>query len=141
MEIIGISACLVGKNTKYDGKNNKNDKILEYLKDKQVILFCPEVTGGLLTPRSPSEINGNKVINKDGVDVTSFFKDGAIKEINKLKEQNVKTIIVKEKSPSCGYRKIYDGSFSSTLISGSGIFTRLAIENGFKILTEEDFKK
>jgi len=137
--IVGVSACLVGKNTKYDGTNNKNERILEYLKDKQVVLFCPEVAGGLPTPRTPSENIKNKVFDKNGKDVTENFINGAKKELEKLKKAHVTTIIVKERSPSCGYRKIYDGTFTSNTIDGSGVFTKLAIENGFKILTEEDF--
>ena len=67
---IAVSACLVGKNTKYDGTNNYNKAVMEYLKDKEYILICPEVTGGLPTPRVPSERVKDKVINKEGKDVT-----------------------------------------------------------------------
>lgn len=136
---IGVSACLIGKNTKYDGTNNKNDKIIKYLKDKEVYPICPEVLGGLDIPRSPSEIIKDKVINKEGKDVTYNFEQGAIKALKFLQERGVDTIILKSKSPSCGYNKIYDGTFSGKLIDGNGMFTRLALAYNFKILTEEDF--
>ena len=81
MEKVLVSACLIGNNCKYNGKNNKNEKIMQYLKDKEAILVCPEVMGGMDTPRLKSEIASNekelKVINEKGVDVTSYFVKGA----------------------------------------------------------------
>lgn len=137
---IGVSACLVGINTKYDGKNNYNKAVIEYLKDKEYVTICPEVLGGLPTPRIPSEQIGEKVINKEGIDVSKQFYDGALKSLNYLKSQNVTTLILKAKSPSCGYKKIYNGTFTKTLIDGNGVFTNLAIENGFTIFTEIDIE-
>ena len=86
MEKILVSACLVGNNCKYNGKNNKNEKIIEFLKDKEVILVCPEVSGGLSTPRPASEIVKDKVINVEGKDVTFEFNLGAQRELKKSKE-------------------------------------------------------
>ncbi|MBP3607950.1 MAG: DUF523 domain-containing protein [Treponema sp.] len=137
---IAVSACLVGKNTKYDGNNNYNKAVMEYLKDKEYILICPEVTGGLPTPRVPSERVNDKVINKENIDVTHNFVIGASKTIEELKKQNIELVIVKSKSPSCGYKQIYDGSFTGTIIEGNGVFTELAVKNGLKILTEKDIE-
>ncbi|MBQ6631860.1 MAG: DUF523 domain-containing protein, partial [Romboutsia sp.] len=85
--MILVSACLLGINCKYNGDNNKNDKVEEYLKDKQFIVVCPEQLGGMSTPREPSEIikfDGNaviegktSVINNKRLDVTKKFKQGA----------------------------------------------------------------
>ena len=141
MKIVAVSACLVGKNTKYDGTNNYNQYVIKYLEDKEYILICPEVFGGLPTPRVPSEIVVNKVINKENVDVTKHFVDGANKALQMLIDNNIEEVIVKSKSPSCGYKQIYDGTFTGKIIDGNGIFTALAIENGFKILTEKDMEK
>lgn len=137
---IGVSACLVGKNTKYDGGNNYNKYVLEYLKDKEVVLICPEVFGGLPTPRIPSEQINDKVINSNNEDVTKQFVDGANEALKRLQQQNVNVVILKERSPSCGYKKIYDGTFSKTIIDGNGVFAKLAIENGFIIYTESDIE-
>ena len=137
---IAVSACLVGKNTKYDGTNNYNKAVMEYLKDKEYILICPEVTGGLPTPRVPSERVNDKVINKENIDVTQNFIMGASKTLEELKKQNIELVIVKSKSPSCGYKQIYDGSFTGTIIEGNGVFTELAVKNGLKILTEKDIE-
>ena len=143
MEKVLVSACLIGNNCKYNGSNNKNEKIIEYLKDKEVILVCPEVMGGLDTPRLKSEIDTSqkelRVINELGKDVTSYFVKGAEIALRRALANNVKVAILKEKSPSCGYKKIYNGKFDGTKVDGSGVFTKLLIENGIKILTEEDF--
>lgn len=137
---IAVSACLVGKNTKYDGTNNYNKAVMEYLKDKEYILICPEVTGGLPTPRVPSERVNDKVINKENVDVTHNFVIGASKTLEELKKQNIELVIVKSKSPSCGYKQIYDGTFTGTIIEGNGVFTELAVKNGIQVLTEKDIE-
>ena len=135
-----VSACLVGKNTKYSGGNNLNEKIVEFLKDKEYILVCPEVSGGLPIPRFPSEIKKDKVINSIGKDVTFEFKLGTQKEIDRVKEFGATKAILKSKSPSCGVNIIYDGTFSGNTISGDGIFVKELIKLGIEILTELDFK-
>ncbi len=140
IEKIGVSACLVGKNTKYDGTNNENKIVLEYLKDKDYVLICPEVLGGLPIPRYPSERKNDKVINTKQQDVTSFFQEGAIKTLQELIKQNVHTLIVKSNSPSCGYKAIYDGTFSKKIIEGNGVFVDLALKNHFTIYTEKDIE-
>ena len=141
MEKVLVSACLVGENCKYNGGNNKNDKIIEFLKDKEVILVCPEVMGGLSTPRFKSEILGGKVINEYGDDVSEYFANGAKIALSKAIENNVTLAILKEKSPSCGVKKVYNGQFNGTLVKGSGVFSSLIGQLGIKILTEEDFKE
>ena len=138
MEKILVSACLLGIDVKYDGKNNKNDKVLEYIKDKEIIPICPEVIGGLSTPRIPSEIIGDKVINKDGIDVTNNFYKGAEEVLKLCKLFNIKKAILKKKSPSCGVGLIYDGTFTNNLVEGYGITAKLLKENGIELLTEDD---
>ena len=141
MEYILVSACLLGINCKYNGKNNYNEKLVEYLKDKSIIPICPEIYGGLPTPRIPSEIKEDRVINKEGVDVTENFLRGAKETLELAQKFNAKKAILKAKSPSCGYGLIYDGSFSDKLIEGSGITAKILEQNGIEILTENDFIK
>ena len=138
MEKILVSACLLGINCKYDGENNKNDKVLEYIKDKEVIPICPEIMGGLPTPRVPSEIKDNKVITKENKDVTNNFSKGAEEVLYLAKLFNVKKALLKAKSPSCGVGEIYDGTFTHTKINGDGITTRLLKENNIEVITEND---
>lgn len=138
MEKILVSACLLGINCKYDGENNKNDKVIEYIKDKEVIPICPEIMGGLPTPRIPSEIKDNKVITKENKDVTNSFYKGAEEVLYLAKLLNAKKALLKAKSPSCGVGEIYDGTFTHTKIKGDGITTRLLKENNIEVITELD---
>ena len=136
--MILVSACLVGENCKYNGDNNKNEKVLEFLKDKEYIKICPEVMGGLPTPRPPSEIKGDKVFNIKGENVTKNFILGGKYALEIAKNKKPELIILKAKSPSCGLGQVYDGSFSATLKEGNGIACQMLIDNGFKIITENE---
>jgi len=133
-----ISACLIGKNVKYNGGNNiLNSATLKKLHQKyELISVCPEVDGGLPTPRVPAEISGECVFNKNGQNVTSFFKKGATIALELAKEHNIKFAIFKDGSPSCGVTTIYDGTFSKTKIKGCGITTNLLIKNNIKVYNE-----
>ena len=131
-----VSACLLGIDCKYNGKNNKNEKVLELLKDHNLIPVCPEIMGGLATPRIPAEINENEVITKDGQNVTKQYQKGAEETLKIAKLYNCQAAILKEKSPSCGCGKIYDGTFTGTLIDDDGITARLLKEHGIKITGE-----
>ena len=137
-EKILVSACLSGVNCKYNGKNNENEKIIELIKNKDVILVCPEQLGGLKTPRSPAEIKNNKVINKENIDVTEEYNKGAQEVLELAKKFNIKTAILKSKSPSCGKGKIYDGTFSGNLINGNGITTELLEKNNIKVISSDE---
>lgn len=140
-----VSACLAGIDCRYNGKNNENEKVVQIVKSGRAILVCPEQLGGLNTPRLPSEIvivNGEiKVISTDGEDVTSEFLKGAEQTLKIAKMMNIKKAILKSRSPSCGYGKIYDGSFSKNLIDGNGITTELLERNGIKIFDENSLEE
>ena len=137
-EKILVSACLLGINCKYDGSNNLNEKVLDYIKDKEVIPICPEILGGLSTPRPPSEIISDKVVNNEQKDVTKEYRKGAEESLKLAKLFKVKKALLKAKSPSCGCGKIYDGTFTKTLIDGDGITTQLFKENNIEVITEID---
>lgn len=138
MEKILVSACLLGNNCKYDGGNNKNDKVLEYIKDKEIIPICPEILGGLPTPRTPSERVNEKVLMQDGTDVTQNYKKGAEEALYLAKLFNVKKALLKAKSPSCGSGLIYDGTFTHTTTEGDGVTAQLLKDNGIEVITEKD---
>ena len=135
-----VSACLVGENCKYNGKNNYNEKLCEFLKNHQVVTVCPEVLGGLPTPRIPSEIVNGEVINKEGITVDKEFRLGAEKAFQIAMDEKVDLAILQSRSPSCGVKEIYDGTFSKTKIPGSGVFARMLIEAGVKVLDLEEFE-
>lgn len=134
-EKILVSACLLGTNCKYSGGNNYSEEVMEYLKDYEIIPICPEQLGGLPTPRPASEIIGDKVINNEGTDVTSNYQKGAEEALKIAKLLGIKKALLKAKSPSCGNSKIYDGTFSGTLIDGDGITTKLLKENNIEVIT------
>ena len=138
MKII-VSACLLGDNVKYDGTNNKNDELIEFLKDYEIIKVCPEVFGTLKIPRISAEIVGDRVINKNGIDVTNEYLLGAKKTLKIAKDNNIKIAILKKNSPSCGSGKVYDGTFSHTLIDGDGITAKLLKENGILVFNESNY--
>ena len=125
-----VSACLVGVNCKYNGGNNDNDKVKEFLKDKQYIIICPEQLGGLTTPRKPSEINQ--------AGVTENFVKGAKESLNIAKIFNCKQALLKEGSPSCGCNLIYDGTFTGKKISGMGVTAALFNENNIEVFSEKE---
>ena len=149
--MIIVSACLLGENCKYSGGNNKSENVIKYLEDKEYILVCPEQLGGLSTPRNPSEIitygnkDGNdvlsgctKVLSKKGKDVTKNFKQGAEETLKIAKEHNAKTAILKAGSPSCGYKKIYDGTFLGNKIQGMGVTAAILNKENIALLDEDD---
>ena len=133
-EKILVSACLLGVNCKYDGGNNQSEEIDEFLKNYEIIPICPEIMGGLPTPRCASEKIGDKVVTKEGNDVTQQFKKGANECLFLAKKYNIKKALLKLKSPSCGIGKIYDGTFTHTEIDGYGVTAELLKNNGIELI-------
>ena len=146
-----ISACLVGINCKYDGENNLPNlplKILEEYKQGKLIPICPEQLGGLSTPRIPAQIQNAsgedvldgkaKILTEKGADLTEQFVKGAEEVLKIAKALNIKEVIFKQRSPSCGCGQINDGTFTKTVKEGDGITTALLKRNGISVTTEED---
>lgn len=149
--MIGISACLGGICCRYDGQAKEMTELKKLVEDKKAILICPEVLGGLPIPREPAEIVGGdgvdvwrnqaKVLTKTGIDVTDVFKQGAIVAYQKLMEQEITGIILKENSPSCGRNSIYDGTFSGGQREGMGVATAYFISKGLTVVSEMDWQR
>ena len=135
---IMVSACLLGENCKYNGENNRNENVLAFVKGHDVIRVCPEVLGGLPTPRVPSEICQGIVINKEGASVDRQFRAGARKCLAIALKEEPELVIFKARSPSCGKKQHYDGTFTQTLADGPGITAALLLENGFCIIEEDE---
>lgn len=133
-----VSACLLGCNCKYNGGNNLNDKVVRFVKDKDVVPVCPEQLGGLPTPRTPSEIVNGRVTTKDGKEVDAAFRRGALLAAQEAVSAGVELAILKSRSPSCGAKQIYDGTFTGTLIDGKGVFAQALAERGIPIIDEAD---
>ena len=133
---IAVSACLLGHNCKYSGGNNRSQKVLDYIEGHEVIPVCPEVRGGMSVPRVPVELKGDKAINRDGEDVTDFFRRGVELEMKKM--QDIDLAILQPRSPSCGCKQIYDGTFTKTLIEGKGMFAQALAEAGIPMMDGDD---
>lgn len=133
-----VSACLLGQNCKYNGGNNYSQKVMDYVEGHQVIAVCPEVMGGLTTPRTPAEIVDGEVKTKDGKSVDEEFKKGASLALEVALKEKIDCAILQSRSPSCGSKEIYDGTFSKKLIPGLGIFAGLLKSNGISITDVED---
>lgn len=133
-----VSACLLGKNCKYNGGNNLNQSVLDFIEGHEVIGVCPEQLGGLSTPRLPAEIVAGLVTNKEGVSVDNEFRKGAQEALAVALENKVDLAILQSRSPSCGVKEIYDGSFSGKKIKGQGVFAKLLSAHGIKVLDAED---
>lgn len=138
MMVIGVSACLLGENCKYNGGNNYSKKVEEYVKGHEVIAICPEVLGGLSIPRVPAEIVGGKVRTKEGKSVDEEFRRGAMRALEIVMEEGIDCAILQSRSPSCGSKEIYDGTFSGKKIEGRGIFAQLLEERNIRVIDVEE---
>lgn len=133
-----VSACLIGENCKYNGSNNFSQKVMDFFKGHEIVSVCPEVMGGLSTPRIPAEIVNGIVTNREGQSVDKEFRKGAELALDIAKKEKIDLAILQSRSPSCGVKQIYDGTFSGNKISGSGVFAELLKKNGFKTMDMED---
>ncbi len=133
-----VSACLLGVNCKYNGGNNLDEDVIRLLKGKKIVSVCPETAGGLSVPRNPCEIKEDRVIDNTEQEMTDFFKKGALNALKTAIENGAEAAVLQPRSPSCGSRQIYDGSFSKRLISGQGIFAKLLAENGIKVIDADE---
>ena len=133
-----VSACLAGENCKYDGGNNLNDQVVALMANNEVIAVCPEVMGGLPTPRVPSELCGGIVTARDGRVVDAEFRAGARKCLEIALREQPDLIVFQSRSPSCGVNQRYDGSFTGKLVAGSGVTAALLMEHGFRVVDVED---
>lgn len=141
-----VSACLLGKNCKYDGGNNKSSAVIEFLSDKSYYAVCPEMLGGLPVPRLPVEIqkDGKTFLDREGRDCSKEFLLGARRALDesqreaRRRREDIEGAILKANSPSCGYGRIYDGSFTGKLVEGNGAFAQLLTQKNIRVVTEKE---
>lgn len=148
--MIGISACLGGVYCRYDGGTQTIPELQRLVEESRAIMVCPEVMGGLPVPRHPSEIQGGdgfavwqgkaRVINDHGEDVTTAYQEGTLKAYKALQAAGIDTLILKERSPSCGSQMIYDGSFSGAKKAGVGVATAYFIDHGMTVYHENNWQ-
>ena len=134
-----VSACLSGATCRYNGSCCLLEAIALLVKSGMALPFCPEVAGGLLVPRAPAEICGNKVINSISQDITEQHLLGAKKTLAFMRANKLEIAILKDFSPACGSSMIYDGTFSKSLIPGEGITTMHLRANGISVYSAEEY--
>lgn len=139
--MIIISSCLVGKKCRWDGSCKTIPELVNLVKDGKAVHVCPELLGGLDTPRASAEIRDGKVLDKDNNDLTLLYMKGGRKALFFALENGCRKAILKSKSPSCGLGCIYDGTFTGNLVDGDGIFCKLLKENHIEVITEKEFEK
>ena len=137
MKVI-VSACLLGENCKYNGGNNYSEKVVNFLKGKDVIPVCPETLAGLGIPRTPIEIRGDQVISRDGEDVTEPLIHAIKTILSQIADEDIECAILKSRSPTCGVRQVYDGTFTGTLVDGSGVLAAAFKMCGIKVMDDEE---
>lgn len=133
-----VSACLLGENCKYNGGNNYRPEIAALGEDCELVPVCPEVLAGLGIPRTPIEIRDGIVVSRDGQIVDGAIREAVRKLMDSLRSEDISCAILKARSPTCGVHRIYDGTFSGTLVPGAGVFAQALLDAGYRVLDDED---
>ncbi len=133
-----VSACLLGRNCKYNGGNNYSPQVEAFVQGKEMIEVCPEVLAGLGTPRIPIELRAGKVIRKDGLEVDAPLRQAVEVILRQLEGQEIQCAILKSRSPTCGVKQVYDGSFTGTLVDGMGILAQALQAAGYTVIDSEE---
>ncbi|NMM50956.1 DUF523 domain-containing protein [Paenibacillus aquistagni] len=149
--MIVVSSCLAGLEVRYNATHRLNDKLKQLVDEKKAVTVCPEVLGGLPTPREPAEIVGGdgaavldgraRILDRKGTDVTAAYIEGAEKALDVVRKLDASLVVLKENSPSCGSSMIYNGKFSGVRIAGDGVTSALLKRHGYEVISEDDFMK
>lgn len=145
-----VSACLLGQRVRYDGEDaaSGSERLARWEAEGRLVPFCPEVAGGLPVPRPAAELQGGdgcavldgtaRVCTQVGVDVSDAFLRGARGALEVAQEEGISLAVLKDRSPSCGSRWIYDGSFSGARVSGEGVTSALLRRHGIRVISDEE---
>ena len=133
-----VSGCLLGENCKYNGGNNYNPRIVEFLKDKEVISVCPEIMAGMGCPRNPIEIVDGVLTDCHGKNVDSLIRKSVMEIMERIRDEEIQCAVLQSRSPTCGVNQVYDGTFSGKLIPGSGVFAKSLMDAGYLVIDGED---
>ena len=133
-----VSGCLLGENCKYNGGNNYNPRVVEFLKDKEVISICPEMMAGMGCPRNPIEIVDGVLTDCHGKNVDSLIRKSVMEIMERIRDGEIQCAVLQSRSPTCGVNQVYDGTFSGKLIPGSGVFAKSLMDAGYRVIDVED---
>ena len=133
-----VSACLLGRNCKYNGGNNLDEKVVAFLRDKEVVEVCPEVLAGLGVPRVPIEIVDGVPRDREGNSKDEALRRAIGEILEEIRDQDIQCAILKSRSPTCGPRQVYDGTFSGKLVDGAGLLARALMDRGIRVIDAEE---
>ena len=133
-----VSGCLLGENCKYNGGNNYNPRVVEFLKGKEVISVCPEIMAGMGCPRNPIEIVDGVLTDYHGKNVDSLIRKSVMEIMERIRDEEIQCAVLQSRSPTCGVNQVYDGTFSGKLIPGSGVFAKSLMDAGYLVIDGED---
>lgn len=133
-----VSACLLGENCKYNGGNNRNERVLRFVEGHEVIPVCPEVEGGLPCPRKPVEWRDGRAVTADGDDCTDAFNRGVARVLTRIAGKHIDLAILQSRSPTCGVKQVYDGTFTGTKIDGQGALAKALAQRGVRLMDSAD---
>lgn len=141
MKKIIVSACLLGENCKYSGGNNYDPKVENFVRGREVIRVCPERLAGLGIPRAPMEIVDGVLRNQDGTSVDQPVRQAVAQILEQMKNENIECAVLQSRSPTCGVRQVYDGTFSRKLVDGSGVLAQALKEAGYRVIDREELEE
>ena len=136
-----VSACLLGRNCKYNGGNNLDAQVVKFVEDREVIPVCPEVLAGMGIPRTPIEIRNGVVVDWNGIVVDKAIRAAVEQILEELKDQDIDCAVLKSRSPTCGVRQVYDGSFTGTLVDGAGVLAQALMDAGYPVIDAEELPR
>ena len=140
MKIV-VSACLLGENCKYNGGNNYNVDVAEFVKDKEVLSICPEMMAGMGCPRTPIEIVDGVLMDRNGNNVDASMREAVVQAMEMIQNEDIQCAVLQSRSPTCGVNQVYDGSFSGKLIKESGVLAQALKAAGYQVIDAEDVGK
>ena len=133
-----ISGCLLGRNCKYNGGNNYAPKLLEALQGKTLIPICPELEAGLGVPRTPIEIVDGVLRDQQGNSVDAQVREAIDRALKRLEGEDIEFAVLKSRSPTCGVRQVYDGTFTGRLVDGAGVLAKTLMDAGYRVIDSEE---
>ncbi len=133
-----VSACLLGRNCKYNGGNNRNPQVLDFLQGHEIIAVCPEVAAGMGIPRTPVEIVDGVVRDAQGNSYDPQLRQAVAKILEEIRPLEIDCAVLQSRSPTCGVNQIYDGTFSRTRVVGSGVLAQALKDAGYRVIDCED---
>ena len=136
-----VSTCRLGENCKYNGGNNYNGAVAEFVRDKEILPICPEMLAGMGCPRTPIEIVDGVLMDRNGRNVDAAMRGVVAEALKQISLEEIQCAVLQSRSPTCGVNQVYDGSFTGKLIPGAGIFAQALKDAGYRVIDAEDIGK